>query len=376
GEEMTLIVNRLPMHDEAGKLIGFLSQSLFGAPEELQRLSEKIAQLGRKVHFYRRRFQSALSAVHSVDNILGQSVGILRAKEHLTRYAATDFPVLILGATGTGKELFASALHNASRRCEGPYVSINCAAIPQELFESEFFGYAAGAFTGARKEGRVGHIELADNGTLFLDEIGDMPMQAQVKLLRVLEDKIVFRIGSQRPNKVDFRIVAATNQDPKMLIRTGKFREDLYYRLSTMVLTIQPLCERKEDIPLLVSHVLEQIERSQVHFSDEAMDALVRYSWPGNIRELRNVVMRVASLCSSDTVQLGDLPQDILTDRGSRGNAADRPALASILEGSEQSLILDALRSENWNMVRAAKALGIGRATLYEKTKKYHIHRE
>lgn len=375
GEEYTLIVNRIPLPGDDGRLIGFLSQTLFGAPEELQRLSDKIVQLDRKVGFYRRRYHSALSAIHSADNILGQSTAIRRVKEHLLRYAATDSPVLLLGATGTGKELFASAVHKASNRAGGPFVSINCGAIPQELFESEFFGYLSGAFTGASKEGRVGHIELADQGTLFLDEIGDMPMQAQVKLLRVIEDKTVFRIGSTRPNKVDFRIVAATNLDPQTLIRAGKFREDLYYRISTMVLSIPPLAERKEDIPLLIGHILEQIDRKQVRFSDGCMDVLMRYSWPGNIRELRNMVTRLASLCHDDMVDVGDLPPDIITGIDGCRRPSDRSALSNILEGSEQSLILNALRDNDWNMVRTAKALGIARATLYEKLKKYRISR-
>lgn len=380
GQDVTLIVNRLPVKDDAGSTLGFVSQSLIADTDELKGLAEKISQLDRKVAFYRRRMQSALSAIYSLQNILGHSPALLKVKEKLSLYAKTESPVLILGATGTGKELFASALHLESQRSDGSFVSINCAAIPQELFESELFGYVGGSFSGARKEGKVGQIELADNGTLFLDEIGDMPMQIQAKLLRVIEDKNVFRLGSTTPHKVDFRLVAATNRDLGDAIKKGVFREDLYYRICSLVLTIPTLSDRTEDIPQLISHFLDKLDRRDITFSARAMDALISYSWPGNIRQLRNVVQGVVSLCRGHIIELADLPSELLAqgpycEVKAESAGVGRP-LASIRNVSEYKTILSALDRNGWNMVRTAKDLGVSRATLYKKTSKLGIKRQ
>lgn len=380
GQDVTLIVNRLPVKDEDGNSLGFVSQSLIADTDELKGLAEKISQLDRKVAFYRRRMQSALSAIHSLQNILGHSPAVVTVKEKLTLYAKTESPVLILGATGTGKELFASALHMESNRADGPFVSINCAAIPLELFESELFGYVGGSFSGARKEGKVGQIELADNGTLFLDEIGDMPLQIQAKLLRVIEDKNVFRLGSTTPHKVDFRLVAATNRDLGDAIKKGAFREDLYYRIGSLVLTIPTLSDRAGDIPQLISHFLDKLERRDITFSARAMDALTRYSWPGNIRQLRNVVVGVVSLCRGHVIELADLPSEFLAagpycDVKEEAARKRRP-LASSRDVSEYKTILSALEQNGWNMVRTAKDLGVSRATLYKKVGKLGIKRQ
>jgi len=209
--QVTLIVNRLPVKNRAGDIVGFASQSIIADTDELKDLAGKIRQLDKKVVFYRRRMQSALSAFYSLQNIIGVSEAIQTAKKNLSLYARSESPLLILGETGTGKELFASAFHQEGDRADGPFVCINSASIPLELFESELFGYLPGAFSGAHKEGKVGQIELADGGTLFLDEIGDMPLQIQSKLLRVIEDKLIYRLGSSKPNKVNFRLVAATH---------------------------------------------------------------------------------------------------------------------------------------------------------------------
>jgi transcriptional regulator with PAS, ATPase and Fis domain len=374
----TLIVNRLPVRDDENNIIGFVSQSIIADTDELKEVSEKIRQLDRKVAFYQRRMQSALSALYSLQNILGQSQAIKQVKDHLVRYARTESPVLILGETGTGKELFASALHRESSRADRPFVCINCAAIPQELFESELFGYLAGAFSGARKEGKVGQIELADTGTLFLDEIGEMPMQIQSKLLRVLEDKKVFRLGATRPNTVDFRLVTATNRDLKTAIRENTFREDLYYRLSPMIVSIPPLRERKQDIPLLLDHFLEKLDRRDVTVSPKAVAAMLDYSWPGNIRELRNAVIRAVSLCKDRVIEPGDMPPEIFASGPyCVVGVAGKPLkpLVRLNRDNEANAILSALEKNNWNMAQTAKDLGISRATLYQKTGKYGIKR-
>ncbi|MBI5520403.1 MAG: sigma 54-interacting transcriptional regulator [Desulfovibrio sp.] len=374
----TLIVNRIPVRDDAGEVVGMLSQSIFGNPAELKSLSDKIDRLDQKVSLYKTRMNTALAARYTVDSILGQSAALRGAKLHLLRYARTEAPVLLLGATGTGKELFANALHQASQRAGGPFVGINCAAIPNDLFESELFGYLPGSFTGATREGRVGKIELAHKGTLFLDEIGDLPLTAQVKLLRVLEDKLVHRLGASAPTPVDFRLVAATNRDLQAMMRDGLFREELYYRMAGLAIRIPPLKERTEDIPIIVAHQLSCMNTQVSGCSDAAMDALMRYAWPGNVRELSGVLGRAASLCQGKTIELGDLPPEIVA-----GAARSQPSLppnhkallADVQSNNEQRLILAALRENGWNMARTARALGISRATLYEKTRKHGITR-
>jgi transcriptional regulator with PAS, ATPase and Fis domain len=372
-----LIVNRIPVVGGKG-IVGVISQSLFGDLGELKELSERIDMLEKKVSTYREKIKSALSAKHSIDSIKGQSACIFKAKELVSRYAKTDSPVLLMGATGTGKELFAHALHLKSQRSQGPFVSINCAAIPYDLFESELFGYAQGAFTGAQKEGKMGQLELADKGTLFLDEIGDMPLQAQVKLFRVLEEKILYRLGCTRPKKVDFRLIAATNRDIKAMIHEGKFREELYYRLNTMIVAIPPLRERREDIPVLVRHILDSLHKQTISCSDEAMHALIRYDWPGNVRELKNVIERALSLCNGNSIGMCDLPTEIASEctfpLRHESLSSDFP-LSTSLAKSEQKLIREALTKNNWNVVKTAKMLSVSRAALYEKIKKYRIYR-
>ncbi len=376
-EKKILIVNRIPVLDSDG-VAGVISQSLFGDIGELKDLSDRLCLLEKKINVYREKMKSVLSARYTLDDIIGVSAGIIQAKELIKNFAITDSPVLLLGATGTGKELFSHALHQESHRQRGPFVSINCAAIPQELFESELFGYVPGAFTGAKKDGKVGQIELADRGTLFLDEVGDMPLHAQVKLLRVLEDKTVYRLGSTHPQKVDFRLIAATNRDLKAMIREGKFREELYYRLSSMTVNIPPLHRRREDIPVLVRYFLDRMHRRDISWTEPAMEALRVYEWPGNVRELKNVIERAVSLCKGSLIDITELPPEI-TEACANDNTLDRqnnqtrlPTLAD----NERRTILAVLAETNWNMSRTAKVLGISRATLYEKTKKYGISRK
>lgn len=399
----TTIVNRLPMRDDEGMIVGMVSMCMFRNPSELKALVDRVEQLDSRVSFYRRRMQSALSARYTLDNILGESKPLQFAKSRLHNYAQTDFPVLIQGPTGTGKELFANALHASSPRQKGPFVSINCAAVPIELFESELFGYAGGAFSGASKDGKVGLIELADKGTLFLDEIGDMPLAAQVKLLRVLEEKTVYRVGSPKAHPVDFRLVAATNRDLLHIVEQGTFREDLYYRISALPLQVPSLAERASDIPVIASALLARMGKSSVVISEEAMGLLMEYEWPGNIRELRNVLVRATSVGEGRAIQPQDLPQallayvrakmdsgavDALCDGSSRCEKpedAARPdrsrvsaAPASLQKASadtEAALIFRALELNRGNMVRTAKYLNISRATLYEKCRKHGIRR-
>ncbi len=310
-----LVVNRLPIKSGSDP-IGMISQALFGSHEELDAAYRRVEDLNRKMSAYAKKIKSALSSRYSLHSIIGESETMTRFKDVISRFARTSSPVLILGPTGAGKELTAGALHCESEYREGPFVSINCAAIPKELFESECFGYAPGAFSGAHKDGKIGQLELADNGTLFLDEIGDTPLAAQAKLLRVLENGMLYRVGSTKPRSVNFRLVTATNRDLKGMIARGFFREDLYYRISPLVLNVPPLHQRREDIPLLAQHLLERMGREDVRITDRAMLALVEHPWPGNIRELRNILTSALSLCNNEVIDLGDLPPEILSDYG------------------------------------------------------------
>lgn len=375
-KETNILVNRLPLRDADGEIMGALSMTILDTPEQLQELLRRVEVLGKQVNSYAKRIKSALAANYTVDSILGESPAISTFKAYLLRYARTDAPVLILGATGTGKELAASAIHAASNRPEGPFVGINCAAIPKELFESEIFGYVPGAFSGAHREGKIGQIELADKGTLFLDEVGDLPLHAQVKLLRVLEERKVCRLGSSQPRCVDFRLVAATNRDLQSMVRAGTFREDLYYRINPMTLQLPPLCERKEDIPLLARDMLIRMNAESVRISDDVRNVFMRYSWPGNIRELRNVLVRALSLCQNRLITVADLPRELvqhsLCPVEKEGNI---PTLQHLLEGSEAHVLLTTLQEQNWNVARSARALGISRASMYEKMKKLGIRR-
>jgi PAS domain S-box-containing protein len=378
-EKKILIVNRIPVTGEKGAVSGVISQSLFGDIGELKDLSKRLELLEKKVSSYREKIRSVLSANYIIEDIKGNSPAILKAKKLIEKYAKTDSAVLIEGPTGSGKELFAHALHSRGKRSNGPFVSINCAAIPHDLLESELFGYVPGAFTGAQKNGKLGKIELADKGTLFLDEIGDMSQQAQVKLLRILEDKLIFRLGATHPTKVSFRLIAATNRDLKSMIRAGKFREDLYYRLNTMIIPIPSLQERKEDIPILIRHIMSNLDRDDVSCSPEAMDLLLKYNWPGNVRELKNAMECALSLINGDTktIEITNLPAAVTSATPSTSafdRKACRPQLSTLTD-NERDFIIESLEQNNWNMAKTARLLGISRANLYEKTKKFKLSR-
>ena len=384
------VVNRILLHSPEGKPLGVVSHAIFSKVSDLhqlaERLTEKIALLDKKLHSYQKRMQSALRYQHTLDCILGNSPALLEQKRLLTRYAQVDSPVLILGETGTGKELFAHSLHASSSRAQSPLVSINCAAIPKELFESELFGYAEGAFSGAHKDGKVGLVELADGGTLFLDEIGDLSQDAQSKLLRFLENKTFCRVGSVTSRKVDFRLVCATNKDLLEMVVNGRFREDLFYRISPLQIQVPPLSHRKEDIPLLMGHFLKRLDRDDLTFSPATMRVMTSYSWPGNIRALRNVITHAASTCTLTQIEPHHLPT-WLRDRVGVSSDTISPtpgthkgepqenisSLAEMMSQQESRTLVEHLRQNGGNVTRAAKKLGISRATLYNKFKKLGV---
>ncbi|WP_291446885.1 sigma 54-interacting transcriptional regulator [Desulfovibrio sp.] len=375
GNALPVVVNRIPVRDGQGRLAGMVSQAIFNDPEELKKLSSKIDHLGHTLNQYKRRIKASLAPQYSLRSILGESAPMRRLKQQVRSYAQLDAPVLILGATGAGKELFAHALHAESPRAEGPLVSINCAAIPKDLFESELFGYARGAFSGAHQDGKIGQIELADKGTLFLDEIGEMPPEIQAKLLRVLESRSVCRVGSVNARNVDFRLVAATNRNISAMLSAGSFREDLYYRINTFVLEIPPLCERADDILPIARYVLSRMGLEHLAFAPEAEAAMLAFSWPGNVRQLHNAVVHAATMRHGDMIQVDDFPPDTLPSADLPMRAVAAGDLSDIMADTEAVVIRKVLAEQGGNVSRTARTLHIARATLYEKLRKYGISR-
>jgi DNA-binding NtrC family response regulator len=312
-----------------------------------------------------------------LENIIGESPTMRQVFETVQQVAPTRTTVLITGETGTGKELIAKAVHNLSSRKNGPFIAVHAAALPSTLLESELFGHEKGAFTGA-VERRVGRFELADGGTLFLDEIGELEPLMQVKLLRVLEERAFERVGGAKTLQVDVRLVAATNRDLKKLVNEGKFRDDLFYRLSVVAVNLPPLRERRDDIPLLVKAFLDEFNREngkQVReLTSEALNLLLAYDWPGNVRELRNVVEQMVVLARADRLTVRDVPPQV------RGGA-DLTKISVVrtgmtVEEAERQLIMQALKETDGNRTKAAQKIGISRRTLHRKLKEYGLENQ
>jgi DNA-binding NtrC family response regulator len=337
---------------------------------EHRRLKRENLQLKKQLH---KRYGFA--------NIVGNSDAITQVFELIKKVADTDSTVLVLGESGTGKELINRAIHYNSLRREGPLIPVNCAAIPEELLESELFGHERGAFTHAVRT-RIGRFEQASGGTIFLDEIADMSPSLQVKILRVLQDRSFERIGGVKTIKVDIRVIAATNQDLEEMVRRGRFREDLYYRLNVIPIRVPPLRERVADIPLLVQHFLHEFSRKKKkpnkRLCPEAMDLLLSYSWPGNIRELENLMERMVILSEGDEIQVSELPERFRSKpAAATAKSQEIPDqgihLTAAVQEFERDLILKALDKSNWVKSRAAQLLNLNRTTLLEKMKKQNI---
>jgi two-component system nitrogen regulation response regulator NtrX len=313
--------------------------------------------------------------------IIGNSVPMKALRQQLALAAPTNGRVLIYGESGTGKELVAHTLHRLSQRCDNPFVEVNCAAIPEELIESELFGHVKGSFTGA-VEDKVGKFEQADGGTLFLDEIGDMSLRTQSKVLRVIEQQRFSPLGSKKELAVDVRVVAATNKNLEEEIQKGNFREDLFFRLNVIPFYVPPLREHAEDIPELLDYFLETFAaaygRRRKHFSEPAMDVLLRYRWPGNVRELRNLVERMVIMVSGDRIERRHLPQTLVNHRGNsshaRGTAGGFSTLHEARAAYERDYILRKLNENQGNVSRTAEVLGLERSHLYRKMKALGIN--
>ncbi len=327
--------------------------------------------------------RSQLKKKYRFENIIGDSEKTRQIFETIEKVADTDSTILILGESGTGKELIAKAIHYNSYRREGPFVPVNCAAIPTELLESELFGHEKGAFTNAIRT-RIGRFELAHGGTVFLDEIGDMPANLQSKLLRFLQERQFERVGGLKTVKVDIRVIAATHQDLKLAVQQKKFRQDLYYRLNVIPISIPPLRERKEDIPLLVHHFISQFNRTKKRqisgIDPEALNRLIAYHWPGNVRELENIIERMIILTNNEILQVEDLPEKLHslspTEAGRPAEIPDEGiSLDTAVSDYERKLILEALNKTGWVKNKAAQLLSLNRTTLIEKIKRQNLQR-
>lgn len=318
------------------------------------------------------QLRTALARNAPASEIVGESKGIQNVQRLIGRAAPTDRPVLILGESGTGKELVARAIHVNSDRAEQPLVTVNCAALQESLLESELFGHEKGAFTGA-VSAKPGLFEVADNGTLFVDEFGELAPALQAKLLRVLEDGSFRRVGSTKERRVDVRIVAATNRDLAEEVRAGRFREDLYYRINVLAMTLPPLRERPDDIRQLIDHFLRRDFDGRLQLTDESRNAMVAYDWPGNIRELRNVLERAAILSDDGWIRTAHLPDDITGEHDATDFAVE--STTDRLEDRERIHVARILNREHWNRNKTAAILGISRRSLYRLIEKYGIEK-
>ncbi|MCE5335346.1 MAG: sigma 54-interacting transcriptional regulator [Desulfobacteraceae bacterium] len=374
------LINRYPISD-GGEVIGGLLEVYFRDISVLIDLLSEVNRLEKKVQYYKRKTQGLPGAKYTFDDLVGESESIRNFKTLGERFAKSSRPVLLTGESGTGKELVAHAVHSASPRAGEVFISVNCAAIPKDLMEAELFGFEEGTFTGAKQGGSAGKFELADRGTIFLDEIGELPMEMQAKLLRVIENGEIQKIGASSYATSDFRLIAATNKDLLAAIGQGTFREDLYHRLNILVLHVPPLRDRHGDVLIVAASLLRNMaegdRKGMMTFSPEVQHLFQSYSWPGNIRELRNV-LSFACVSLDDgqhEIRIRNLPP-YLVEKGLKSAEPSRPfltQLSQIRQKSEKDALIAALQKSGQNKAEAARILGISRNELYKKMKKYGI---
>ncbi|HCX03704.1 MAG TPA: sigma-54-dependent Fis family transcriptional regulator [Clostridiales bacterium] len=379
------VISAVPIYNQENQLIGGLARDR--DITEYVKLSELLSKTQTNLDKLEKQYSNYGIRESSFSNIITNNPEFIKTINVCKNISKTKINILLRGESGTGKELFAKAIHNESE-VEGKFVAVNCSAIPKELFESELFGYDKGAFTGARKEGKPGKFEEANNGTIFLDEIGDMPLNMQPKILRILEEGYVTRIGSNTPIKLNIRIISATNKDIKELVGRGEFRKDLYYRLNTFQVDIKPLRERKEDIVLLANRFMQQFcmeNGINVFIIPEKVNKILKnYKWEGNVRELKNVIHRAVILArenNNDEITVDNLPNYMqFTDYENTEefdvSVNNTKGLEKTLEEVEKKLIYEAMKKTNWKKSEAANILGIPRTTLYYKLDKYGINRQ
>ncbi|HBW34942.1 sigma-54-dependent Fis family transcriptional regulator [Desulfosporosinus sp. BICA1-9] len=357
------------------KKIGCIS--IFKNITEVVELNRELQQTKGVADYLKEQLEQWEQLPLSFKEYVGQNSQLKETLVLAAKVARTNSTVLILGESGVGKEVLARAIHYSSRRKDMPMIKVNCAAIPENLLESELFGYEDGAFTGAKKGGKLGKFELAHSGTIFLDEIGDMSLTMQAKLLRVLQEKEFERVGGTKTVKVDIRVIAATNRDLESMIEKGTFRRDLYYRLNIVPLNLTPLRERKDDILVLAKTFLVQFSREVGHeltLSSQVARVFQEYNWPGNIRELQNVLEHASIVCSSMSIEIQHLPAYIIPTNDNQVRFKDKPyAVKEIVARVEKELILSALDTYNNNRTKAMKALGFSRRVFYDKLHRYGI---
>lgn len=374
----------IPRRTPEGALNGCYIYTIIGNLADARLLNKRLADLVQEMDYYRQELAHERGAKYTLDNIVGKSRAISRVKNQIRMAARVPSPVLIEGETGTGKELIAHAIHAASARELANFVRVNCSAIPSELMESEFFGYAPGAFTGASRKGKIGRFRMADGGSLFLDEVNLLPATMQPKFLRALQEREVDPVGDEGSVPVDVRIITASNMPLSALVQEGKFREDLYFRLNVINIVAPPLRERKEDIPLLLESLIRRLN-DQLGMMIQGVDPRVMqlfqgYDWPGNIRELQNALERAMSMASSTVLTLRDFESLSLRMQGHQVKAAPAPAeetppkdLRAGKDEVEREMLLAALAASDGNRTRAARALGVSRAVFYRKLQKHGI---
>ncbi|KHF37998.1 sigma-54 interaction domain-containing protein [Halalkalibacter okhensis] len=384
-----MIANRYPIFID-GKLVGAVGTVIFPDPDNLRHFKNKMSNLLEELNFYKNKAVNELTSKYSFDDLIGNSQAFIEAKALGEKVAGNESSVLVTGESGTGKELFAHAIHQNSMRSHFPFIAINCASIPEVLFESELFGYEDGAFTGAKKGGKEGLFKVANKGTVFLDEIGDMPLSMQSKLLRALQEKEIQPVGGQKTIPIDLRIIAATNRDLTKMVEDGTFRQDLYYRLNVINIEIPPLRDRKEDIAAISKKLLQKLERKFYRkgtvLSPKVVMRLEGHKWPGNVRELENVLERAINVLDGTVIKSEHLPLYIrdqeINQREEEFSMAeststlDLPAVKPLkvtIARAEKRAITHALEIAGGDKLAAAKLLGIGKTSFYDKCKIYEI---
>jgi len=374
----TLLVSRLPLRDERGQVIGAIAFALKNSLTYLRPIADRFNKLQSRLARVEQELAASRASKHTVENLIGFSPAMLQVKRLVRKAGQITSTVLLLGETGTGKELVAHAIHAASDRIDRPFVGLNVAAIPENLLEAEFFGVAPGAYTGAGRQPRLGKFQLAHGGTLFLDEIGDMPLPLQAKLLRALQEREVEPLGSNQVIKVDVRIIAATSRALSDMVRSGAFRADLYYRLNVFPIQLPALRDRKEDLEILASFFSERtaasLDQPMRDLTPPALDRLRGHDWPGNIRELANILEQIYVRTEGERILAEDLADILPGDAVHQAAPPDRKRpLAEAVDELERSLVLAALAEAKGNKLEAARSLGLSRTNLYAKLRKHEI---
>lgn len=370
-EDKYVIVSRASVED-GENVIAAVGQIKFSF--HTMKLANDLKNLDEELNYYKTELARYVKDNFTFETIIGKSDSFEQVREIARKASRNDFTVLLTGETGTGKEVLANAIHYGSKRKSRPFIRVNCAAIPKDLLESELFGYVDGAFTGAKHGGRKGKFELANHGTIFLDEIGEIPIYLQAKLLRALQEREIDALGSEKPTALDIRIIAATNKNLEEEVAAKRFRQDLYYRLNVINIRMPSLRERREDIRLFINNHLKELNKqyySNCIITENAMQLLENYSWPGNIRELHNVISSLFNGVSGEVINESTLPY-IFFENGTN-TLGDKTDLVQMVESYERNLILKTLNDNDRSFSKAAKALNIHRSTIYKKAEKYGI---